>query len=55
MNEEILKCKSFFAVKDIERDLINRKGLQNIWEEIDETTQDEIKSRWQEIIMEHFK
>ena len=53
--EDKLRRKSFLAVEEIIGDLTDRKGLQNIWEEIDEETQDDIKSRWQEIIMEFMK
>ena len=38
------------AVKKIENDLRDRSGLQNEWENIDDETQNEIKSKWVKII-----
>jgi len=40
------------AVNAIVRDLSDRRGLRQEWEQIDDETQGEIKIRWVEIIME---
>jgi len=43
------------AVDDILKDICDRSGLQNAWEEIDEDIQEEIKEEWVDVILEAMK
>lgn len=40
-------------VKDIIRDLTDRRDLKHVWYNIDNDTQDEIKSVWMKIILDN--
>jgi hypothetical protein len=43
------------VVGRILKDLTDRKGLRHVWDEIDETIQEEIYDTWLEIVDEEIK
>jgi hypothetical protein len=43
------------AVEDIVKDLSDRKGLDNEWDQIDDDIKDEIKTHWIDIILTRTK
>jgi len=51
---ELLKRKANIAVRGIIADLSDRRGLRQEWEQIDKDIQQEIFTKWQEIIFDAF-
>jgi hypothetical protein len=43
------------AVDNILKDLTDRSGLGNAWEDIDEDIQEEIKEEWRQIIIRELR
>jgi hypothetical protein len=52
MNEKQMKRIAWEIVDGITEDLLDRSGLQNVMEDIDESTRDEMRSTWSEIVLE---
>jgi hypothetical protein len=49
LNDKKIRARQI--VDKIVDDLTDRAGLENVWEELDEDIQNEIKQEWQEIII----
>ena len=43
------------AVRDIEKDLTDRRGLRQEWERIDDEIQDEIRNVWRDLVAKAMK
>lgn len=43
------------VVDKIVEDMVTRHGLQNVWEQIDDDIQSEIKAKWRSIVAENLK
>jgi hypothetical protein len=53
MSEKAIEIKSAKAVEDIIKDLTDRRGLRQAWEEIDDEIKTEIINKWVDIVYDY--
>lgn len=53
MNEKVMIRKAGKAVEDIIKDLVDRRGLRQAWEEVDDEVKTEIINKWSDIVYDY--